>query len=71
MTIPVNPKLTKLRILAKRQKNIWLKIREAEIEAGDKKDAMWVDYVKACKDFGYCAFCEEPLTNCDCIAQVR
>lgn len=61
MTIPTNPELTKLRILAKRKEAIYL-------QAHKEYECAWLSYVQECRNFGYCAACEEKLSDCRCIA---
>ena len=65
--IPTNPILTKLRLIAERQKRVHQLTIEVECEARHKYEKVWLDYCRACRTAGYCASCEKPLNECDCV----
>lgn len=62
MTLPSDPKLTKLRILAERADK---KRIESDVDYRFK----WLEYVRYARTLGYCAACEERLTKCRCVLQ--
>ena len=67
MGIRDNPKVTKLRLIAKKKEKEHKAKEEEELKARWVYRDAWFAYVEACKDEGYCAFCERTLDKCECI----
>lgn len=65
--IAYDPKLAKLRLLAKKKEKGWEAIEKLETQARRDYERHWMMYVDACRDIRCCASCEESLDSCRCV----